>query len=72
MVSVSPGSASSSIPSKASVAAHDGVVESLEPGPVVADVVRTPEAAELPATGRELADQVVQVLVVRVAPGLGA
>ncbi|ADJ45507.1 hypothetical protein AMES_3683 [Amycolatopsis mediterranei S699] len=38
---------------------------------MVTDVVRAPPPAELVAAGRELADQVVQPLVVRVATGFG-
>lgn len=43
------------------------VVEVLGAGAVVADVVRAPSGAEGVTAGAQLADQVVQVLIVRVA-----
>ena len=48
------------------------VVEVFDAGAVGADVVGTPAAAELVAAGGQLADQVVEALVVRVLPGRGA
>ena len=47
------------------------VVVVLGAGAVGADIVGAPAAAELVATGGELADQVVEALVVRVLPGRG-
>ena len=53
--------------------ADDGVVkELLGAGAVEPDVVRAPPAAEVLAAGGQLADEVVQVLVVGVAAGFGA
>src|SRR5438105_6845761 len=52
--------------------ADDRVAQALGAAAVVADVVRGPRAAEFGATGRELADEVRQPPVVRVASGLGA
>jgi hypothetical protein len=52
--------------------ADDGVVEVLHAGAVDAHVVRAPAAAEVVAAGGQLADQVVQALVVRVDAGGGA
>ena len=52
--------------------ADHGVVEPLGAGAVGAHVVRAPEAAEGLAARGELADEVLQPLVVRVAAGLGA
>ena len=52
--------------------ADDGVVEPLGAGAVGADVVVGPEPAEGLAPGGELADEVLQPAVVRVAAGLGA
>ena len=50
----------------------DAVMEQLAAGAVQPDVVAAPAAAEVSAPGRQLADEVVQRLVVRVATGLGA
>ena len=47
------------------------MVEGLESGAVVAHVLGGPEAAELVAAGAEFSDEVVQLLVVGIAPGLG-
>jgi hypothetical protein len=44
------------------------VVEPLDAGVVVADVVRRPADAELVAAGGELADEVGEVAVVGIAP----
>ena len=52
--------------------ADDGVVEALGAGLVGADVVRGPAGAERLAAGGELADEVGEVAVVRVAAGFGA
>ena len=48
------------------------MVEAFGAGAVVADVVGAPAGAEVVAAGGELADEVVQIAVVRVAAGLGA
>jgi hypothetical protein len=48
------------------------VVEVLGAGAVVADVVGAPAGAEVVVAGGEFADEVVQLLVVGVAAGLGA
>src|SRR5699024_11440424 len=42
------------------------MAEGLEPGTVVADIVSAPTATELVAAGRQLTDEVVEFLVVRV------
>lgn len=47
------------------------VVEAFRASAVVADVVGAPAGAEFVAAGGELADEVVQVLVMRVAAGFG-
>ena len=52
--------------------ADDGVMEPFGAGAVELDVVRGPADAELVAAGRELADQVGEAFVVRVASGRGA
>src|SRR3954447_10953379 len=52
--------------------AHDRVVEPLDALRVQPDVVRGPQPAELVALRGELADQVREASVVRVAAGLGA
>ena len=52
--------------------ADDGVVEPFGAGAVVADVVAAPAGAEVVAAGGELADEVVEQPVVRVAAGFGA
>ena len=52
--------------------ADDGVVEPFGAGAVVADVVAAPAGAEVVAAGGELADEVVELAVVRVAAGFGA
>ena len=52
--------------------ADDRVVKALGAGLVVADVVRRPPGAELVAAGGQLADEVRELRVVRVAAGLGA
>jgi hypothetical protein len=52
--------------------ADDSVVDALGAGAVEADVVRAPAGAELVAAGRELADEVGQTAVVRVASSLRA
>ena len=49
--------------------ADDRVVELLAAGAVLADVVGAPPAAEGVAAGGQFADEVVQCLVVGVAPG---
>ena len=51
---------------------HEGVVQALAAGAVVADVVGGPAAAEVVAAGGELADEVGEVLVVGVPSGFGA
>src|SRR3954451_15820049 len=50
--------------------ADDRVLQALASGPVEAHVVRGPADAELVAARRELADEVLEVAVVGVAPGL--
>ena len=52
--------------------ADDGVVQPLDAGLVVADVVRGPPGAELRAAGGQLPDEVRQAAVIGVAAGLGA
>jgi len=52
--------------------ADDGVGVALVAGLVGADVVRGPADAERVALGGELADEVCEVVVVRIAAGLGA
>jgi hypothetical protein len=47
----------------------DGVVEELDGGRMEANIVDRPVGAERLALGRELADEVRQLTVVRVAPG---
>jgi hypothetical protein len=49
-------------------AADDVVVEVFDTGAVGADIVGAPAAAELVAAGRQLPNQVVEALVVRVLP----
>lgn len=51
--------------------ADQPVAEQLDAGADVADVVRRPPLQELRASGDELTDQVVELLVVRIATYLG-
>jgi hypothetical protein len=53
-------------------AADDGVVEVFLAGGVATDVVGAPLGAEVVAEGGQLADEVLQVLVVGVMAGFGA
>jgi hypothetical protein len=53
-------------------ASDDGVMEVLDSAAVQAHVVGGPQGAELFASGGQVADQVGQALVERVASGFGA